>query len=270
MPRFDRLRRLAFNLAPRLALALAGVALLAAAGCISDGQTGERGLVRFSAVVNFADTSDLSAPLATGTTLLVALQSPQGLMDGPTLANLTLSVETPDGSTAGSVAPLGFAQYAVSIDDPGTYALVARDHGTEIDRLPITAANRAGLRLSQHLSVVTTAQGQSSTCVQATDVDTGLDGFVLHPNQSVTMYVVPTDASGNAMLGLLPLSATPAAGVSLDSPLIGQGVFANGLRVVPNGSLGDPVTVGIDEVDTGRHLDATIETSSQDAPIQCQ
>ncbi len=248
--------------APRLATILPAVCLVALAGCHSDGQVGATGKVRFSQVLDYADTNDFAAPVAVGATLLVALQAPA---DQSTDTGLTLAVRQ-GGHDAGAVSPMGFGQFAVVLPSPGTYDLVALDHGTELDHLSMTAEDVHGLRLSQRFGVLT----QGPKCTEATSATTGLADFVLHANQRLTVFAVPTDAHGKAMVGLLPLTADGPDAVAFDSPLVGEGIRANALSILPAGTLGQPVTVTVTDPDVPATATLKLGTSADDAPVSCQ
>jgi hypothetical protein len=93
--------------------ALAAFFSLVLVGC-SDGGVGEKGVVRFSQVVNFVETDDFSPPLVTGRTVLIRLER----ADGRVVRERgfpELSLEVTGG--AAQVLPLGFAQFAVRLDD---------------------------------------------------------------------------------------------------------------------------------------------------------
>lgn len=239
--------------------------------CFNDGQIGDNGLVRFSQVVNFVETNDFTAPIATGRTILVALQHPEddllGLED--TFTELTLRVEDSDNpgrdSSKASVFPLGFAQYGVVLNEEGAYLLVAESDGLLLDAIVVQAKQEAGLRLSNRIFLSTDGE----TCTELTEISS-LDGFVLHPNQDLEVFVVPVDDTGAPMLGLLELSAEGSPELFLDSPLIGRGSLANALQIFPGDLFGTPVEFKIIEHATGTVLTTTLETSAEPAPVSCE
>lgn len=250
----------------RLAALLPALAFVAlAAGCHSDGQPGVTGKVRFSQVLDYADTNDFTAPVAVGSTLLVALQAP-GMSAVPGAeAGLTLVVEQ-GGKPAGSVSPMGFGQFAVVLPSPGAYDLVAESGGTELDHLPVTAEAVHALRLSERFEV----ESRGSQCTVVASETSGLDHTVLHANQQLTVYAVPVDESGAPMVGLLALTADAPDTLGLGSPFVGGGIRANALTLSPAGTLGSPAMVTVRDSGDGLTTSLDLATSPDDAPVDCQ
>ena len=138
-------------------LLMSPVALLAAC---SDGQLGDRGLVRFSQVVNFAETSDFSTPIAAQKPMFIVLQRPDGtFLEDDTFTELTLRVEDNEdpGKNSEDVVlfPLGFAQYGVILNRPGPFRLVAEEKGVFLDGLVIQSLDMSGIRFASTASVTT-------------------------------------------------------------------------------------------------------------------
>src|SRR5690349_12039406 len=107
-------------------------------GACSDGQLGDNGLVRFSQVVNFSETSNFESPIATNKAIFVALQRPDGsVIEDETFTELTLRVEDSENggedSPDATVFPLGFAQYGVILQRAGAFRLVAEDKEQFLD-----------------------------------------------------------------------------------------------------------------------------------------
>ncbi|MCA2977857.1 MAG: hypothetical protein INH41_13935 [Myxococcaceae bacterium] len=210
-------------------------------GC-ADGAVGENRAVRFSQVVNFIETDDFSAPLVAGRTVLIRLErtTPATLDNGPLprgRAYAELALEVTGG--AAQVLPLGFAQYAVRLDDPVDYRFVAKEGTRTVDAMSVKARRGAALRLHGSARVKTSAPVTGGGCSQVSSV--ALADVVLAPNQTVDFTVVPLDAAGQPMLGMLQLTASaPAGGVTFDTPLFVEGGTPNVLSVQPvRSSAGD-------------------------------
>lgn len=247
------------------------VALLAlSTACAdSDGEAGNAGVVRFSQVLDYGETSDFSAPIAVGRPLFLALQRPKtGFLDDETFAELTLRVEGPNGAEVGSVWPFGFAQYGVMFETPGVYTLIAERDGAKLDSLPVTVAPLDRIELSPRVQVGTRYQDGRESCTSVEEID-GLENVVLHANQRISLYVVPRDANGRPMLGLLALSAKPVEGLLYDAPLFGQSRRANALWVIADGVVDGTATLNITDEDTGETVTTTFETSSDIVPLDC-
>ena len=95
------------------------------------------------------------------------------------------------------------------------------------------------------------------------------DGFVLHPNQTLEIFVVPADEDDQPMLGLLALSASASGFLSLDSPLIGVNSSANALIISPSDLLGETAEVVITDEESGLKTTATFQTSDEPQPVSC-
>jgi hypothetical protein len=257
------------------------LAVLFTVGCLSDGQTGSQGLVRFSQVVDYAETNGFTAPIAAGRPVLVALQNPQETLpvagtdvpftDGSTRADLQLRVQRSDspGQDAGEVWPLGFAQFAVRIEDEGQYDLVATQNGQDLDSVTVEVKAVRRVRLSTQV-IVTTSDGRGQ-CTSSADVSS--DNMVLYRNQQVTAEIVALDDQDNPMLGQLPLVVSIEGGdggsQALDAPLIGQGQSANAFTFDAAG-VGDGDTVlDVTESLLGQTLSWRVQTRGSDAPASC-
>ncbi|MBE2253298.1 MAG: hypothetical protein IAE78_27450 [Myxococcus sp.] len=203
-------------------------------GC-ADGGNGDKGLVRFSQVVNFVETSDFSPPLVATRTVLIRLEHTSVDQRGYPELNLEVT------GGAAQVLPLGFAQYAVRLDEEKAYRFRAKEGTRELDALTVTAKKAAGLRFHSKARVVTLGRTGQKTCAKGSEVE--LAELTLAPNQEAALFVVPVDGEGKAMLGLLQLSGKMSrADVQLDTPLFFEGGSANALTVKPtlaSGPLGD-------------------------------
>jgi hypothetical protein len=248
-----------------------GVALLVFIGACSDGQLGDSGLVRFSQVVNFAETNDFTAPIAATKPMFVVLQRPDGnFLEDDTFTELTLRVEDNEnpGETSKDavVFPLGFAQYGVILDRPGPFRLVAEQRGAFLDGLVIQSQNMAGIRFASTARVTTF----TDECIVSEEINASLSDFLFHPNQQIEVSIVPQTSQGQAMIGLLALTADSPEGLSLDSPIFGQGITPNELIIRPGSALmGFPVSVDIKEVESNTLLSIDLQTTNEDAVVTC-
>jgi hypothetical protein len=237
----------------------------------SDGQLGDKGLVRFSQVVNFTETDDFTAPIAAQKTMFVVLQRPDGsIIEDDTFTELTLRVEDNENPGKDSddvvVFPLGFAQYGVIINKAGPFRLVAENKESFLDGLVIQSQDMAGIRFASTASVTTF----TDQCIVSEEINSDLNNFVLHPNQEIEVSVVPETPEGQAMIGLLALTADSPEGLSLDSPIFGQGVTPNELIIRPGSAIfGAPVGIDIREVESDVALSVTMQTAEEDAVVAC-
>lgn len=231
-------------------------------GC-ADGGTGDKGVVRFSQVVNFVETNDFSPPLVVARTVLIRLEhAPLGERGYPELA-----LEVTGG--AAQVLPLGFAQYAVRLDEERDYRFRAKEGTKEVDALTVRARKGAAVRFHARASVVTTGRDNGKTCATAREVDVA--GLTLAPNQQAALTVVPVDGDGKAMLGMLQLTGKMSrSDVKLDTPLFFEGGSANALIVKPTGVSG---TLGEATLEVQEPAFATltqpIRFVAQDAAVTC-
>lgn len=246
--------------------------LLASAACgvTSDGETGERGVVRFSLVVDFIDNSSIDDDVATNRTLFVAMQHPkQGFLDDETFTNLTLEVRDPDGKPVESVFPLGFAQYGVVFENAGRYKLVAMDGDEEVDAFAVDVRDVDTIELSRRVVVSTTyedAMGRDCTSVDEID---GIENVILHENQSVQMFVVPKASNGDDLIGFLALTGDGPDSVVLHSPLVGQGRRANSLIVMPDRRMEATIDLVIEDADEGHRIELSIPTKNEPSVLDC-
>jgi hypothetical protein len=240
------------------------IAALALEGC-ADGGTGDRGVVRFSQVVNFVETNDFSPPLVVGRTVLIRLEhAPLGTQAFP-----ELNLEVTGG--AAQVLPLGFAQFAVRLDDAAAYRFRAREGTKEVDAITVRAAKGATMRLHGRAQVITSGTDASGKrCSRGAAVDVG--DLVLAPNQEAMVTVVPVDGSGEPMLGMLQLTAKASReDLELDTPFFFQGGSPNTLMIRPtlaSAALGD-ATVEISEP-AFPTLTQTIRVVSREASVSCE
>ncbi len=254
---------------------LSGIVVAAAlAGCSSDGQVGENGIVRFSQVVHFADTEDFTAPLAAGRTLMVALQHPQALgLDQETMADFTMEVRE-DGDRVDAAWPLGFAQYAVNLEDEGQYQLVGLRNGEAVDQLGLRVKKAKSVRWSKTFIVLTDyddPKEQNRHCTRVTTRTEGPEGFLLHSNQTITVHVVPVDEDGAPLLGLLPLTANAPDVFRVNAQLVGHGALANSLTLSPVDALrlGGSHQLTVREQDLAQDLVLTLNTTSDVFELDC-
>jgi hypothetical protein len=250
---------------------LVAVAML---GACSSGQLGAKGNVRFSQVVSFEETTDFGPPIVTNSGMLIQLEDPSST---PEIVNpeLNLVVEDENGtgpSSHAEVIPLGFAQFAVTLTQSGNFTLVAQQAGTEVDFLAVSAVSASGLRWHDQANVVATSASGSTSEVQAcaSTSQVSISNLVLSTNTSITLFVIPEDASNNALLGMLQLTATGTGPVALSGGFLGQGLTPNSITVSPQGTLGAPATLTVNDAVTGKTVTVTIQTQNSSAPVSCQ
>lgn len=243
--------------------ALALGTFIAFVGC-ADGGNGDKGIVRYSQVVNFVETDDFTPPLVVGRTVLIRLEhAPIGERGFPELG---LEVT---GGTA-QVLPLGFAQFAVRLDEEKDYRFRAKEGTRELDAITVKAKKGAAIRFHAKANVVTLGRTGTKSCAKGSTVD--LAGLVLAPNQEAALFVVPVDGAGKPMLGMLQLTGKMnRPDVQLDTPLFFEGGSANALMVKPtlaSGPLGD---AQLEVTEPGfASLTQTIRVVAQDAAITCE
>lgn len=242
--------------------ALALGTFFALVGC-ADGGNGDKGIVRYSQVVNFIETEDFTPPLVVGRTVLIRLEhAPLGERGFPELG---LEVT---GGTA-QVLPLGFAQFAVRLDEEKDYRFRAKEGTRELDAITVKAKKGASMRFHGKATVTTVGRTGSKSCAKGSTVD--LADLVLAPNQDAALFVVPVDGAGKPMLGMLQLTGKMSrADVQLDTPLFFEGGSANALMVKPtlaSGPLGD-AQLEVSEPAFGS-LTQTIRFVAQNAAITC-
>jgi hypothetical protein len=245
-------------------------AALTLAQACSTGQVGSEGQVRFSQVVSFEETTDFGPPIVTNAGMLVQLEEPSS---SPEIVNpeLTLVVQDANGtgpSSHAEVIPLGFAQFAITLTQSGSFTLVAEQGGAQVDFLGVSAAGAAGLRWHPQADVVVTGSSGSTAC--AATSQESVSNLLLSANTTITLHVIPEDSSNAALLGLLQLSATATGPVALSGGFLGQGLTPNSITVSPQGSLGAPATVTVSDAVTGKTLSVDIATQSANTAVSCQ
>ena len=250
----------------------ASLLMWGAVGCADDdivsaGQIGEQGIVRFSQIVQFAETEDFRSPIAQGASMVVALQKPKdSFLDNDTFVDLQLSVRRLNGERLDTIYPLGFGQYGVQFREAGTFQLIAEtDAGTAIDGLNVVVRAYRRLDLSRRF-VVTTRVQEPSSCTRVIEFD-NLAEVVLHTNQTLQMFVVPRDERDAPMLGLLPLTAIGPDSVTLDAPLVGGSEFANSLIVTPVGDLEPQLRLDIVDGFEARRLEISVRAENASQPL---
>ena len=251
----------------RATIAIAGFCGLLSA--CSSGQLGVSGQVRFSQVVSFAETTDFGPPIVTSSGLLIQLEYPT-LGAEQVDPSLTLVVADRGGSGPSghaTVVPLGFAQYAIGLTASGNYTLVAEKDGKSVASLPVSAAGAGGLHWHDPATVTVTGTANGKTCGSTSSVP--LAQLVLAPNSSITLTVVPDDGKGNALLGMLQLSASADGPAQLSSGFLGQGLTPNTLTVAPQGSLGTAIHLTAADAVTGKSLTLDIPTQAANAAVTC-
>ena len=245
------------------ALALAVVLVAIAAVACTDGEDGSLGRVHFSQVVDFKETDDFDAPIAVGRTVIVALEFPGGERGRNT--ELTFEVRTADDqpTEAASWLPLGVAQYAFVISEPGDYRMVALEAEQMLDYLDVVAKPLDHLALATDAEVVT----RTIECTDTTSVRT--QELALYRNDSVTLWVVPVSAEGEAMLGLLNLTAEGPDAVALGAPLVGHDQPANALTLHQRGAEDDSTTIVVREPTADLGLEVHIRLFDEERDCDC-
>lgn len=250
---------------------LLSLALPTLAACtVTPGTVGEQGKVRFSQIVSFSDTKPFAGSVVVGATLFVALEQTGGssVADPPVQPNLTVRANAVGHDGKCQILPLGFGQFAVAFGAPGAYDLVAQQGDAVVDTLSVTAGAEAGLRLGTSIDVATTGQDGGRMCTTSTKLSS-LHGFVLHPNQRVTLSAVPVSKDGAPMMGMLQLTAQAPDSLVLDAPLVGASEPANTFELAMARAADVNVHVAITDSTTGHGLGVDLVTSSAPAPVSC-
>ncbi len=243
---------------------LSAVGLFVLVGC-ADGANGDKGKVRFSQMVNFVETDDFTPPLVVNRTVLIRLEHP-GVVEQSGFPELSLEVT---GGT-NQVLPLGFAQFAVRLDEEKDYRFRAKQGALELDALTVHSKKAVAMRLHGKATVVTTAKANGKTCVKAAQSE--LDAITLAPNQEATYFVVPVDGNDKAMLGMLQLTArTSRPDVVLDTPIFLTGGAPNALTVKPTltSAAAGEATVEIADPSLPT-ITQTVRFTSTEATASCQ
>lgn len=169
----------------------------------ADSQTGANGKLRFGQVVQYAETGDFTAGIAARQSMPLAIQGltkPALLNDYPYLDG-TLSVVRKSDGTAVDVAQTDTGKFKAVFPAAATYVLHAKAGGLD-DTLEVTVVEQTQLRLAktQRQLITTDANG---TCT--TPIADGATLPDLRSNQALLASIVPADAAGNPLLGVLQL-----------------------------------------------------------------
>ncbi len=251
----------------RMAYLVGGLALFTLTGCFTDGGNGEKGVVRFSQMVNFLETRDFTSPLAVKRTVLVRLEHADTLVTSQLRQagwpELTLEVQPVNGGSA-SVFPLGFAQFGVVPQDEGTFRLVARQDGKEVDSLKLTSAAMGSLRFGASAQVTSS----NTSCSRSNSV--AVHDLGLATDDRADLVVVPLDKSGRPMLGMLQLTARASStDVKLDTPMFIEGVVPNTLTVDVAGGGASNVDVIVQEAN-GLSAKVTLPLTGSASTVGCR
>lgn len=241
-----------------------GILVVALTGCgASDGAVGAKSRVRFSHVFQFAETDGFDAAIAQGATTLIELQDATSGSQEPANAPQFTLVAKPIGHEGtATVLPLGFARSAVQLQGIGVWRLEALAQGRVVDELAVHVAPASRLRVGADATVET----RGATCTKVTTER--LEGVVLRPNQSVSLYVVPLDELGKPMTGLLPLSAEASPSVRLTTPPLLPVTQPNQLTVQAVALDGATETISVSAPGAGQ-LGVAIRTSTVASEPSC-
>ena len=191
-------------------------------GCIAGGQDGSSGKLRFGQVYLFAEATDFSSAIAVGQKMPLGLQS----TTKPALLNdydyLDGTLDVLDASSAKlEVTKLLAGQFQAVFPKAGSYTLVGKN-GLVEDRLTVTAADQAGLRMAKQWYLHGT--GTDTKCKPAAPPEGKLP--LLKSNQTLTLFVVPQSAAGVALIGLVDLKAEADGAVVSANAGISAGSFS--------------------------------------------
>jgi hypothetical protein len=241
--------------------------LLLLAGALSLLACNAEGRLRFSTVVGYEDSQGFDSPLAVGRLVIVGLEDQA---TSEPLGALTLSVSPRDGGEA-RVFPLGLATFGVIVSAPGGYDLVAEDAAGEVERLSVTAEEVASLKLASSAELGTFQnQGSNRECASfETLARFDPADFVLHQNQQIQVSVVPLNAAGEPLIGLLSLAAAGPDSLLLTGGEARQGASANSVRVEAVGLLGDAAAITFSEAG-GAAFVINLNTSAELDPRGCE
>jgi hypothetical protein len=141
-----------------------------------------------------------------------------------------------------------------------------------VDFLGVSAESANGLRWHPQAVVTATneSSSSSSTTACASTNNVSVSSLTLSPNTTITLFVIPEDSNGDALLGMLQLTATSTGPVTLSGGFLGQGLTPNSITVSPQGSLGAPATVTVSDAVTGKTISVTIQTQTANASVSCQ
>lgn len=243
------------------------VVVLAGCGLGSDGAVGSRGRVRFSHIFQFTETEGFEAPIANGATTLVELQHARAGGDEPPNApEFTLTAKPVGHAGSAAVLPLGYARSAVRLLGVGAWRLEALDQGQVVDALAVRVAPATHLRIGREATVRTWRTSPNDVCSQVHRQT--LDSLVLHPNQDVSLYVVPLDDGDVPMTGLLELSAQGRSTLDLTAPALLPASQPNMLHVEPVALDGTTETIRLSAAGL-RGATVSLQTSTDRAPISC-
>jgi hypothetical protein len=238
--------------------------LVATAGmACTDGQDGTLGRVHFSQVVDFKETDDFDAPIAAGRTVIVALEHPHGESGRNTELTFEVRTAADQPTDAASWLPLGVAQYAFVISEPGDFRMVALQDEQMLDYLDVVAKPLDHLALATDAEVITrTIECSETSSVKAQEL-------ALYRNDSVTLWVVPRSAEGEPMIGLLNLTAEGPDAIALGAPLIGHDQPANALTLSQRGSEDESTSIVVREPAADLGLEVHVRLLDEERDCEC-
>lgn len=180
-----------------------GLGVLLGLSC-AESQSGDAQRLRFGHIVRYAEIEDFSAAIAARQEMPLSIQGttrPALLNDYPYLDGTLTASRKSDGAPVTSIQRTGLGQFKATFPMSGTYVLHAKAGELE-DVLDIRVAEQTHLRLARSQRIIATSVPNDSCSADAPDGDFTPD---LKSNQSLSASIVPADASGNPLLGVLPL-----------------------------------------------------------------
>jgi hypothetical protein len=201
--------------------------VLVLSGC-GESQVGDGSRLRFGLLEQYAETTGFSAPIAQGQSMPLALQAKTkaGLLNDYDFLEGTLTATDPSGAPV-EVQRTAQGKFHAVFPTLGTHVLTAQV-GEVTDALTVEVAAQAQVRLARMQRSISTDTGVQ-TCSAA--LEDGVPVPTLKKNQSLHASLVPADAAGNAMLGLLTVEFTGDIQGTRDAALT-----ANGYTLKPRGT----------------------------------
>ncbi len=205
----------------------AAVVVVCGVGCVG-GQSGDSGKLRFGQVYLFAEATDFSTAIAVGQPMPLGLQAPakEALLGDYEYLDGTLDVLDASGAKL-EVTRMSKGKFQTEFPTAGSYTLVGKNAGTS-DRLTVTAADQAGLRLAKQWYLHGT--GTDAACKPAQPVAGQLPA--LKSNQTLTVSVVPQTKDGAPLVGLVDLTAEAKGAVISRN----EGISRASYTVSPSGA----------------------------------
>jgi hypothetical protein len=228
--------------------------VLVLSGC-GESQVGDGKTLRFGLLEQYAETDGFSAPIAQGQSMPLAIQAKTraALLNDYEFLEGTLTATDPSGAPV-DVERTARGKFRAVFSTLGTHVLSAQA-GELRDSLTVEVAAQAQLRLARlHRSISTDTGVQ--TC--SAGLEDGVAVPTLKHNQSLHASLVPVDAAGNPMLGLLTLEFTGDVEGRRDDALT-----ANGYTLKPHGT--GTVKGTVKDTVTQQTVELSFQVSQDDA-----